>query len=106
MVSNKDFEIIKKQLVQTFNPQSIYIFGPYAWGHPDEDDDLDLLIVIDKADAPRHKLMSEGYRALMDVDGSKNILVYTKDEFEKNSEDISTLIYKIKRQGKQLYAKA
>ena len=37
---------------------------------------------------------------------SKDMVIYTKDEFEKSSKDITTLCYKIKKDGKVIYARA
>jgi hypothetical protein len=37
---------------------------------------------------------------------SKDLVVYTKEEFEKTSKDITTLSYKIKKDGELLYARA
>jgi len=43
--------------------------------------------------------------ALIEVDAPNEIIVYTSEEFKRNSSDITTLAYKIKREGKLLYAK-
>jgi len=43
MISQETIEEVKNRLVKTYDPISIYLFGSYAWGHPTEDSDLDLL---------------------------------------------------------------
>jgi DNA polymerase sigma len=47
MINKRILEEVKEKLIKTYNPLEIYLFGSYAWGCPDEDSDLDLLIIID-----------------------------------------------------------
>ncbi len=106
MIDPKIIEEAKNRLVKVYDPLAIYLFGSYAWGTPDEDSDLDFLVVVDKTDEKRHGMLVKGHRALIDLDVSKDIIVYTKDEFDQRAEDITTLGYKIKRSGRKIYAKA
>lgn len=85
-------------LVALYNPVAIYIFGSYAWGHPNEDSDLNLLVVVEDVGKDRHKALVKGI--------PKDLLLLSKNEFEVDSQDIATIHYKIKRKGKQIYAKA
>ena len=105
MVNQKIIEEIQKRLVQAYNPVAIYLFGSYAWGTPTEDSDLDLLIVIDASDEKSYKRPLVGYKALRGLElVSKDLIVQTKEEFDRSSSDVTTLGYKIKRDGKLLYA--
>jgi uncharacterized protein len=106
MINQNTIEEVKKRLINVYNPLEIYLFGSYAWGHPDEESDLDLLIVIEKYSKDRYSMLLDGHKAFMDMTISKDIVVLDKEEFEKFSEDITRLCYKIKREGKRLYAKA
>ncbi len=106
MIPEKTINKVKDRLVKVYHPLEIYLFGSYAWGTPNEESDLDLLIVIDETNENRYKLLTKGHRALIDLDISKDILVYTKNEFLERAEDISTLGYQIKNKGKKIYAKA
>lgn len=106
MVDIKMIEEVKKRLIKTYNPLEIYIFGSYAWGTPDEESDLDLVIVVEKLEQDRYRTLVDGHRALMDLDLSKDIIVFTKEEFEQRAQDKTTLCFKIKRKGKQIYARA
>ncbi len=105
MISQETIEEVKNRLVKTYDPISIYLFGSYAWGHPTEDSDLDLLIVVEHSEEIKYKRPVPGYMALIEVDAPNEIIVYTSEEFKRNSSDITTLAYKIKREGKLLYAK-
>lgn len=99
-------EEVKNRLVKTYNPLEIYLFGSHAWGMPTEDSDLDLLIVVEHSDLKRHQRTYAASDALADMMIPKDIVVYTKTEFNKRSNDVTTLCYKIKRQGRVLYARA
>jgi len=96
------FKTIKTKLDVAYNPLSIYVFGSYAWGSPNEESDIDLLVVVDSSDKKPYKRAIEGIRALRGIGIAKDILVYTKDEFKTISEDISSLLYKVKHEGVRL----
>ncbi|MDR3549907.1 MAG: nucleotidyltransferase domain-containing protein [Candidatus Babeliales bacterium] len=106
MISQAMIDEVKNRLIKTYNPVEIYIFGSYAWGHPDDESDLDLLVVVDTLNKNHFSAMADGHKALMDLRLSKDILVYTKDEFVERADNVTTLCYKIKRKGKQIYARA
>lgn len=106
MIDEQMIREVKNRLVQAFDPDSIYIFGSYAWGHPDEESDLDLLVVVDELKKDRFRAMSDGYAALRGLSLFKDILVYSKKEFEQSALDTATLCNRIKREGKKIYARA
>ena len=105
MINQETIEEVKNRLIKVYDPLKIYLFGSYAWGIPDEDSDLDFLVVIEKSDEKRHKRGKAGYEALWGLDISKDIMIYTKDEFDEKILDSSSFIHKITTQGKLLYAK-
>lgn len=106
MIDKEIIEEVKNRLVKTYNPIAIYLFGSYAWGMPTEDSDLDLLIVVDESTEKSFDRPRPGQRALFGLGISKDMIIYTKDEFEKNSSNVTTLCHKIKKDGKVLYARA
>ena len=106
MINKEIIEEVKNRLIKVYNPIEIYIFGSYAWGTPTNDSDLDLFVVIEQSDEKRHKRSIPGYHALFGLKIPKDIIVYTKEEFEKYSQDIASFSHKIKSEGKKIYAKA
>jgi len=106
MIKKEIIEEVKNRLVKTYNPVAIYLFGSYAWGTPTEDSDLDLLIVVDKSDEKSYERPRPGYKALRGLDISKDIIVHTKEVFDRRSNEITTLEYKIKKDGELIYARA
>ncbi|MFH1643634.1 MAG: nucleotidyltransferase domain-containing protein [bacterium] len=99
MINKKIIEEVKKRLVKTYNPIAIYLFRSYAWGKPTEDSDLDLLIVVDKSDEKSFNRVRSGHRVLFGLGISKDLIVFTKDEFDEKSNNITTLCHKIKEYG-------
>jgi uncharacterized protein len=106
MISPETIEEVKKRLVETYNPIEIYLFGSYAWGTPDEESDLDLLIVVDESNEKSYNRTRPGHHVLFGLNISKDLIIYTKEEFDKVASNIATLGYKIKKEGKLIYARA
>lgn len=106
MISKKTIQEVVNKLVEAYQPLEIYLFGSYAWGQPDEESDLDLLIVVEKSEKKKYKRALAGYHALLDIDVSNEIIVYTEEEFEKNKNNKTSFAYKIMNNGEKLYAKA
>jgi predicted nucleotidyltransferase len=105
MISDLTIEEVKRRLIATYNPLEIYIFGSYAWGKPEEDSDLDLLIVIDEYKKDHYKTISDGYKSLDGLKIYKDILIYSKKEFDAACADRSTLCNKIVLKGKKLHSR-
>ena len=97
---------IKNRLVNTYNPLAIYIFGSYAWGNPDNQSNLDILIIVDHSDQKIYKRPIPAYEALRGIKLSTDILVYTFDEFDAMVKEKSSLCYLVKSKGKVLYEAA
>ena len=82
------------------------MFGSYAWGTPNEDSDLDILVVVKGFRKDRYKHTVEGFRVLRNLDFAKDLLVLTQEEFETHAKNPQRLHHKIKNQGKRIYAHA
>jgi predicted nucleotidyltransferase len=106
MITNEIINSVTQKLVAAYNPITIYLFGSYAWGTPDDESDLDLLIVVEKSDQKPHRRGDAAFDALWGLEISKDLLVYTRDEFEQRAKDVTTLCYKVAKDGRKLYARA
>lgn len=104
MISKQQIEEVKQRLIKTYDPLAIYIFGSYAWGHPTEDSDLDLLVVVDQYKHDRYQDLIEGHKSLIGMDLSKDILLYTKEQFEESVVDTLSLCYKVFKDGNKIFA--
>ena len=106
MTNAEVIDTVKERLVETYNPEVIYLFGSYAWGKPDEQSDLDLLVIVKNSDEKSYKRALRGIHSLSGMKIAKDIIVYTEAEFEELSSDVSTLCYKIAQEGIKLYEAA
>ena len=46
MKINAKIKDLCRQIVENFNPQKVILFGSHAYGKPNEDSDVDLLVVM------------------------------------------------------------
>lgn len=46
---------ITQAIVDQFQPEQIILFGSYAWGTPNEDSDIDLLVIKESDEAQRKR---------------------------------------------------
>src|SRR5438045_2873937 len=99
MIPQSTIDEALRRLVKAYDPLQIYLYGDYAWGKPDEDSHLDLLIIIETSDEEAYKRGYLAFEALLGLKIPKNIIVFTKEEFERYSKDISSDFYKIKTKG-------
>ena len=103
LLDSKTIDEIKRRLIETYHPCEIYLLEPQQADQVD----IGILVVVEQAGLQgRYAMMAEGHKALIGIKVPKNILVYTKQEFEDYSSDASTLSYSIKHYGKRIYAKS
>lgn len=106
MVNKRIIEEAKNRLIKVYDPLAIYLFGSYAWGNPNPDSDLDFLVVVKESREKSYKRSISGSKSLIDLMIPKDIIVYTKKEFEERVDDVTTLCHKIEKEGRKIYAKA
>jgi predicted nucleotidyltransferase len=93
---------IVRRIVAGVDPDKVILFGSYAYGQPDEDSDLDLL-VIKEMDIPRYKRGREIRKHLRGMKVPIDIIVYTWDEIEEFKGVKTSFIAQIVKEGKTLY---
>jgi predicted nucleotidyltransferase len=92
------------RLVAEFRPERIYLFGSRARGDAHADSDYDLLVVVASSDLRPHARDVLAFRALSGVGASKDVIVYTRDEFDSRSRAASSLVATVLREGRLMYA--
>lgn len=95
---------IVRRLVAALHPERIYLFGSRARGDAQPDSDYDLLVVVPASNLDRYQRDLLAFDALCGVGVSKDVLVYTREEFEFRSKAASSLPATVLREGKLLYA--
>ena len=90
--------------VDALGPERIYLFGSRARGDGRADSDYDLMVVVPASDLPPHRRAQLAYLALRDVRVAADILVWTRDEFERLVPVAGSLAATVLRDGRLLYA--
>lgn len=94
---------IVKRLVEGLHPEEIILFGSYGYGKPDKGSDLDLLVVVSDSTEPPHRRAQKAYKCVGAVGFPKDILVLTREEFEKQARVLTSLARLIRGKGMVLY---
>ncbi len=97
-------EVIRR-LVDEFQPETIYLFGSYAWGKPDMDSDLDLLVIIPESRENPIQRAVRAQRSLLGVKAAVDVIVKTREEFQRYTTVNASLEAQIDREGKLLYGR-
>jgi predicted nucleotidyltransferase len=95
---------IVRRLVRACDPERIYFFGSKARGDAADDSDYDLMVIVSHSNLPGYKRDQHAYRALHGVPAAKDVLVWTRDEFDCRVHLKASLPATILREGKLLYA--
>jgi len=74
-----------RRILKTVDPDKIVLFGSYAYGYPNRDSDLDLLVIM-SSDKPRWKRSIPIYNAFRGLMVPKDVVVYTPEEVAEWSE--------------------
>ena len=92
------------RLVRAFAPERIYLFGSQARGEATSESDFDLLMVVSESSLPRYRRDQAAFRALIGIGVSKDIVVFTRDEFDRKRKVVCSLPATVEREGVLLYA--
>lgn len=99
---------IKKRLMQ-IHPHRVILFGSHAWGTPDEESDIDLVVVLDDEASPttfseRMRNVLKVRKCVADINREVplDLLVYSKAEWRKFIETGSSFSREIREKGQEL----
>lgn len=92
-----------RRLVAELHPRQIYLFGSYAWGRPNEDSGVDLLVVVPDSDRSPLERGLQARRCLRDLKMPKDVLVQTQAEVDWASSVYASLEAEILERGVRIY---
>jgi predicted nucleotidyltransferase len=104
MLAQAITDIIISRIVATANPISIILFGSHAYGTPDNDSDIDLLVVEDDGPSKRRESVRL-WELLADIPIAKDIIVATREEFEFYRGQAGSVYRTAYEKGVVLYAR-
>lgn len=94
---------IVKRLVDSYNPEMIYLFGSKARGEEGPDSDYDLLVVVpDSAPVELHGSRL-AYQILWGIGTAVDVLVWRRQAFEERLHLRASLPSIVKDEGELLY---
>jgi len=102
-VSQNLLDEVANRLVKELHPEGIWLFGSHAWGTPDEGSDLDLFVVVPESNERPVERMRRAHRCLRGLGIAKDVLVKTRQEFDRLRALPSTLDYLVFHRGRKLY---
>jgi predicted nucleotidyltransferase len=94
---------VVRRLVEVYHPLRVYLFGSTARGDAGTDSDYDFMVVVSDDAPPELQDCSLGYRALSGLGIAKDILVWTRKEFDKRLHLKASLPSTVVEEGKLLY---
>lgn len=97
-------EIVEK-IVRGYPPEKIILYGSYAYGHPDDESDIDLLIVKETDASPFDRRVAVRRIVDLRVPIAFAPIVVTPRELAERLEIADSFFEEILRKGKVLYAK-
>lgn len=93
---------VVQNILRAGRPQKIILFGSRARGQGHSESDYDLL-VIENSTEPRHRRAAPYRRALKNVGGAKDILVWTPAEIAEWQNVPNAFITTALREGRVIY---
>ena len=69
-----------QRLVAEFKPEQIWLFGSYAWGTPNEDSDVDLMVIVPNSDERPIRRYQRAQKCLGRLAVPADVLVRTRGE--------------------------
>lgn len=99
----EQLQVIATQLGQQANPESVYLFGSYAWGSPTEASDVDLLVVTPFDTHP--VVMAAALANYLPPELPADLLVRTPEFIQERLEAEDDFICDIITRGKPLWGK-
>lgn len=102
MVDEAKIQRLVDKIVAEYQPEKVILFGSYAWGEPNEDSDVDLL-VVKQTKKDRRQRQRELRRKLFPPQMAIDLIVYTPEEVSKRLDIGDFFVRDIVRKGRVMY---
>jgi uncharacterized protein len=99
-----ELQEIVRRLVKSLEPERIYLFGSYARGtQVPGQSDFDLLVIVPDSNLPRHQREARSYDTLWGLPTPVDLVVLTREEFNRTSRVKTSLASIAQNQGVLIY---
>jgi predicted nucleotidyltransferase len=95
--TTKEIKQLCEQIAREFHPEKIILFGSHAYGKPQWDSDVDLLIIMPFKGRPHRQAVN--IRSRIDTPVAVDLLVRTPEEISKRLEMEDFFIREIIERG-------
>ncbi|HZF34751.1 MAG TPA: nucleotidyltransferase domain-containing protein [Candidatus Angelobacter sp.] len=95
--------VVVTRLVETLDPEAIYLFGSRASGIARPDSDFDLLVVTRTEDGDAAFDYDRVYSPLLGLGVGCDVVPCPKHEFDAEKERPTSLCYVVHQRGRKLY---
>ena len=92
-----------ERIVQLTHPLRIYLYGSHAYGEPNDNSDIDMLVVLKDSFEKPHERAVGIYASLRGLFAPFEIKVDTQEEFERRSKWLSSVERFVAEKGRLLY---
>lgn len=94
---------VTQRLVAEFQPEQVWLYGSHVWGHPHDDSDVDLFVVVPESDETPIRRSQRAHRCLRGLRMPKDVLVETRREVDRVKGIKTSLESIILSRGRRLY---
>ena len=91
------------RLSEALRPREIYLFGSHAYGKPDRDSDVDLLVVVGDTGADARELARIGRSSLRGMGFPVDLIVCTEEEVRTWAPVPCNLVHTVVAKGRRIY---
>ena len=102
MITSSQILSVADKIAEQFRPERIILFGSYAYGTPNEDSDVDLLVVMPLPNKGRGR--ASDIRLHLDVAFPLDLVVCDPEYIAQRIEMNDYFLQEITRKGEVLYA--
>jgi uncharacterized protein len=95
---------IVRRLAGALKPEQIYLFGSKARGDAGFDSDYDLMVILPHTGEPGYRLAQKAHALISDLGAAADILVWSREAFNRRLHLRASLPATIVREGTILYA--
>lgn len=93
-----------RRLVDAFQPERLYLFGSRGRNEAGPDSDYDLLMVLARLEQPAYRIAQQAHSLVWGLGISADILVSSREEFERRLPLKASLPAIVSRDGLLLHA--
>lgn len=99
-----ELERIMNEINKTSNISTVYLFGSYAYGNPNNNSDLDICVLTEDKSTRKIDIMKIIRKSIIKIQSMPiDLIVYYKDEFNERAAIECTMEHEILSKGVKLY---